>query len=142
MGMAGAFTSLGGDIASSIGINPRGSGHVPPQRHLDNPHAGLPALAQQRLGLGRQRLHARRHGNVGAVLNLYEGASSHVVKPASASPTTASPTSTTATASRRRAAHRTRYRSIADAFSRMMGQSGLFPIEGRALNYGYGDSYF
>ncbi|UKI18605.1 MAG: hypothetical protein L6V80_03900 [Bacteroidales bacterium] len=81
--------------------------------------------------------------NVGAVLNLYEGASSHVVSfsvgiaynrvadfnynygYSSSSAPSSSP-----------------YRSIADAFSRMMGQSRLFPSDTGSLNYGYGDAYF
>lgn len=142
MGMAGAFTSLGGDIAS-IGINPAGLGMY---RHNDI--SITPMLSFQRSqnsapDWGDNSLTRAAMSNVGAVLNLYEGASSHVVSfsvgiaynrvadfnynygYSSSSAPSSSP-----------------YRSIADAFSRMMGQSRLFPSDTGSLNYGYGDAYF
>lgn len=142
MGMAGAFTSLGGDIAS-IGINPAGLGMY---RHSDvsiTPMLSFQRSQNSAADWGDNAFTRAAMSNVGAVLNLYEDASSHVVSFSvgiaynrvadfnyrygfsSASDPSSAP-----------------YRSIADAFSRMMGQSGLFPSKEGALNYAYGDSYF
>ncbi|MCI5716837.1 MAG: long-chain fatty acid transporter [Alistipes sp.] len=142
MGMAGAFTSLGGDIAS-IGINPAGLGMY---RHNDI--SITPMLSFQRShnsasDWGDNAFTRAAMSNVGAVLNLYEGASSHVVSfSVGIAYNRVADLNYRYGFSSASGASNAPYRSIADAFSRMMGQSGLFPSKDGALNYGYGDSYF
>lgn len=142
MGMAGAFTSLGGDIAS-IGINPAGLGMY---RHNDI--SITPMLSFQRShnsasDWGDNAFTRAAMSNVGAVLNLYEGASSHVVSfSIGIAYNRVADLNYRYGFSSASGASNAPYRSIADAFSRMMGQSGLFPSKDGALNYGYGDSYF
>ena len=78
MGMAGAFTSLGGDIAS-IGINPAGLGMY---RHSDisiTPMLSFQRSRNSAADWGDNSFTRAAMSNVGAVMNLYEGASSHVV---------------------------------------------------------------
>ena len=142
MGMAGAFTSLGGDIAS-IGINPAGLGMY---RHNDisiTPMLGFQRSHNSASDWGDNAFTRAAMSNVGAVLNLYEGASSHVVSfSVGIAYNRVADLNYRYGFSSASGASNAPYRSIADAFSRMMGQSRLFPSDTGALNYGYGDSYF
>ena len=74
MGMAGAFTSLGGDIAS-IGINPAGLGMY---RHSDisiTPMLSFQRSRNSAADWGDNSFTRAAMSNVGAVMNLYEGVS-------------------------------------------------------------------
>ncbi len=144
MAMAGAFTSLGGDIAS-MGINPAGLGmyrsndiSISPMMGFNNASMGSDSSPYGDNSLSRFSL-----ANLGVVFNLYEGGKGSIVSlnigvgynrvadlnyntgftmksPASSSP----------------------YRSINDAFVRQLGQGGVFPDSNGALNYSYGDAYY
>lgn len=142
MGMAGAFTSLGGDIAS-IGINPAGLGMY---RHNDisiTPMLSIQRSQNSAPDWGDNSLTRAAMSNVGAVLNLYEGASSHVVSfSVGIAYNRVADLNYRYGFSSASGASNAPYRSIADAFSRMMGQSGLFPSKDGSLNYAYDYSYF
>ena len=142
MAMAGAFTSLGGDLAS-MGINPAGLGMYRSNDVSLSPMMGFNNASNSASAWGENSLSRFSVANLGVALNLYEGASSGI-------------TSLTLGFGYNRVADLNYnygytsesapsgapYRSIIDAFSRQMGQGGIFPDAGGALNYDYGAAYY
>lgn len=142
MAMAGAFTSLGGDIAS-MGINPAGLGMYRSNDISFSPMMGFQSADNSATAWGENEQSRFALSNLGVVFNLYENPSTRLVSVSmglgynrvadfnyrygftSQSGASSAP-----------------YRSIADAFSLMMGQSGLFPDNNGALNYDYRDAYY
>lgn len=141
--MAGAFTSLGGDI-SSMGINPAGLGMYRTNEFTLSPMMGFERSTSNAAPWGKNGRDRFSMSNVGFVFNVmesgrekglisvnfgvgynriadfnyrygYHSASEPSVKP---------------------------LRSIVDAFSLQMGASGIFPESSNGwLNYNYGDAY-
>ena len=142
MSMAGAFTSLGGDVAS-MGINPAGLGMYRSNDISFSPMMGFQSADNSATAWGENEQSRFALSNLGVVFNLYENPSTRLVSVSmglgynrvadfnyrygftSQSGASSAP-----------------YRSIADAFSLMMGQSGLFPDNNGALNYDYRDAYY
>lgn len=142
MGMAGALTSLGGDVAS-MGINPAGLGMY---RHNDvsiTPMLGFQNSVNSARDWGDNKQSRVAMSNIGAVLNAYEGSRGSLVSVSigigynrvadfnyrygftSESSPSGAP-----------------YRSINDAFVRQLGQGGIFPDRNGTLNYGYDMAYY
>lgn len=143
MAMAGAFTSLGGDVAS-MGINPAGLGMYRSNDLSFSPLMGFQSAENSAMAWGENNQSRFAVSNIGLVLNLYEDSDTNLLSMnfgfgynrvadfnyrygfSSQSGASSAP-----------------YRSIADAFSLMMGQSGLFPESFNApLNYDYRDAYY
>lgn len=143
MAMAGAFTSLGGDVAS-MGINPAGLGMYRSNDLSFSPLMGFQSAENRAMAWGENNQSRFAVSNIGLVLNLYEDSDTNLLSMnfgfgynrvadfnyrygfSSQSGASSAP-----------------YRSIADAFSLMMGQSGLFPESFNApLNYDYRDAYY
>ena len=142
MAMAGAFTSLGGDMAS-MGINPAGLGMYRSNDISFTPLVGVVNAENSAANWGENQQNRFAVGNLGAVLNLYESSSTGLVSvsfglgynriadlnyrygyTSQSSPSVAP------------------CRSIADAFALQMTQSGLIPDQTGALNYDYRDAYY
>ena len=142
MAMAGAFTSLGGDM-SSMGINPAGLGMYRSNDFSISPMMGFNNAQNSADHYGNNSLSRFSIANLGVVFNVYEGGNGSMVSfnlgvgynrvadlnynygYTSVSPASSSP-----------------YRSINDAFVRQLGQGGVFPDSNGALNYDYGDAYY
>ncbi|MBO5894000.1 MAG: hypothetical protein J6Q31_07050 [Alistipes sp.] len=143
MAMAGAFTSLGGDVAS-MGINPAGLGMYRSNDISFSPLMGFQNAENSAMSWGDNNQSRFAVSNLGVVLNLYENSKSKLVSVnfgfgynriadfnyrygfSSESGASSAP-----------------YRSIADAFSLMMNQSGLFPeTNDSALPYDFRDAYY
>lgn len=143
MAMAGAFTSLGGDI-SSMGINPAGLGMYRTSEFSITPMMGFQRSQNSAASWGKNHSNRFAMSNVGLVLNLFENSDTKLVSLNfgigynriadlnyrygyhSASEPSLAP-----------------LRSIADAFSLQMGYGGLYPEKPNGpLNYDYRDSYF
>lgn len=142
MAMAGAFTSLGGDIAS-MGINPAGLGMYRSNEVSFSPMMGFTNAQNSAENYGNNSLSRFSIANLGVVANVFEGGKGSLVSInlgigynrvadlnynygyTSQSPASSSP-----------------YRSINDAFVRQLGQGGIFPDSNDALNYDYGSSYY
>ena len=143
MAMAGAFTSLGGDI-SSMGINPAGLGMYRSNEISFSPLMGFQSAQNSAMSWGENKQNRFAVSNLGMVLNLYEDSNTNLLSMnfgfgynrvadfnyrygfSSESGVSTAP-----------------YRSIADAFSLMMGQSGLFPESFDApIDYDYRDAYY
>ena len=142
MAMAGAFTSLGGDMAS-MSINPAGLGMYRSNDISFTPLVGVVNAENSAANWGENQQNRFAVGNLGAVLNLYESSSTGLVSvsfglgynriadlnyrygyTSQSSPSVAP------------------CRSIADAFALQMTQSGLIPDQTGALNYDYRDAYY
>ena len=148
MAMAGAFTSLGGDYAS-VGINPAGLGMY---RH--NEFTMTPMMTFHSADTTSAMEGAQNYGensgsrfsiaNMGLVLNTFESSDERGLMTfniafgynriadlnyhygfSSLSGPSEYP-----------------YRSIADMYSRQLGQGGLFPGNNGSLGYDYGDAYY
>ena len=142
MSMAGAFTSLGADMAS-MGINPAGLGMYRSNDFSFSPLMGFQNAENNATAWGENKQSRFAVSNIGVVFNLYENSKTSLVSVSmglgynriadfnyrygftSQSGASSAP-----------------YRSIADAFSLMMGQSGLFPDNNGALNYDFRDAYY
>ena len=142
MAMAGAFTSLGGDLAS-MGINPAGLGMYRSNEISITPMMGFINAENSAQAHGENSLSRFSMANLGAVINLIEKGEGSLVSLnfgigynrvadlnynygyTSQSPASSFP-----------------YRSINDAFVRQLGQGGVFPDKDGALNYAYGDAYY
>lgn len=143
MAMAGAFTSLGGDVAA-MGINPAGLGMYRSNDISFSPLMGFQNADNSAMSWGDNKQSRFAVSNLGVVLNLYENSNSKLLSVnfgfgynrvadfnyrygfSSESGASSAP-----------------YRSIADAFSLMMGQSGLFPEKfNDPLPYDYRDAYY
>lgn len=142
MSMAGAFTSLGADMAS-MGINPAGLGMYRSNDFSFSPLMGFQNAENNATAWGENKQSRFAVGNIGVVFNLYENSKTRLVSVSmglgynriadfnyrygftSQSGASSAP-----------------YRSIADAFSLMMGQSGLMPDNNGGLNYDFRDAYY
>ncbi len=142
MSMAGAFTSLGADMAS-MGINPAGLGMYRSNDFSFSPLMGFQNAENNATSWGENKQSRFAVGNIGVVFNLYENSKTSLVSVSmglgynriadfnyrygftSQSGASSAP-----------------YRSIADAFSLMMGQSGLMPDNNGGLNYDFRDAYY
>ena len=142
MAMAGAFTSLGGDL-SAMGINPAGLAMYRHNEISISPMMGFQKADSDADTWGENQQSRFSLSNIGATFKLYEGSSGGVVSVnagvgynrvadfnyrygvSSVSGPSSSP-----------------YRSINDAFVRQLGQGGLFPDNDGALNYAFGDAYY
>lgn len=142
MSMAGAFTSLGADMAS-MGINPAGLGMYRSNDFSFSPLMGFQNAENNATSWGENKQSRFAVSNIGVVFNLYENSKTSLVSVSmglgynriadfnyrygftSQSGASSAP-----------------YRSIADAFSLMMGQSGLMPDNNGGLNYDFRDAYY
>lgn len=142
MSMAGAFTSLGADMAS-MGINPAGLGMYRSNDFSFSPLMGFQNAENNATSWGENKQSRFAVSNIGVVFNLYENSKTALVSVSmglgynriadfnyrygftSLSGASSAP-----------------YRSIADAFSLMMGQSGLMPDNNGGLNYDFRDAYY
>ena len=142
MSMAGAFTSLGADV-SSMGINPAGLGMYRSNDISLSPLMGFQSAENNATSWGENKQNRFAMSNIGVVFNLYENSETRLVSVSmglgynrvadfnycygftSESGPSSAP-----------------YRSIADAFSVMMGQSGLMPDNNGGLNYDFRDAYY
>ena len=142
MAMAGAFTSLGGDMAA-MGINPAGLGMYRSNDFSFTPLVGVVNAENSATDWGENQQNRFAVGNLGAVLNLYESSSTGLVSVSFG------------LGYNRVADLNYRYgytsqsrpsvapcRSIADAFALQMTQSGLIPDQTGGLNYDYRDAYY
>lgn len=142
MGMAGAFASLGGD-AASMGINPAGLGMYRHNEVTISPIMGFNNAVNSAADWGDNKQSRFALSNVGAVFNVYESGRTGLVSvsvgigynrvadlnyrygfTSESGPSNAP------------------YRSINDAFSRQLGQGGIFPDKNGNLNYGYDMAYY
>lgn len=142
MAMAGAFTSLGGDL-SSMGINPAGLAMFRHSEISISPMMGFQNSTNSAQDWGDNQQSRFAISNFSTTFKLYEGSSSNLVSLnvglgynrvadfnyrygySSLSAPSDSP-----------------YRSINDAFVRQLGQGGVFPDNDGALNYAFGDAYY
>lgn len=142
MSMAGAFTSLGGDVAS-MAINPAGLGMYRSNDISFSPLLSFQNSDNSAMEWGENGQSRFALSSLGVVFNLYENPKTRLVSVSlglgynrvadfnyrygysSESGPSSAP-----------------YRSIADAFSVMMGQSGLFPADNSSLNYDFRDAYY
>ena len=142
MAMAGAFTSLGGDL-SSMGINPAGLAMFRHNEISISPMMGSQNSTNSAQDWGDNQQSRFAISNFSTTFKLYEGSSSNLVSLnvglgynrvadfnyrygySSLSAPSDSP-----------------YRSINDAFVRQLGQGGVFPDNDGALNYAFGDAYY
>ena len=142
MAMAGAFTSLGGDLAS-MGINPAGLGMYRSNDISFSPMMGFQSAENSATSWGDNNYNRFAMSSLGVALNLYEDSNTRL-------------TSVTLGLGYNRVADfnyrygftsqsgasSAPYRSIADAFSLMMGESGLFPDQNGNLGYDWRDAYY
>ena len=142
MAMAGAFTSLGGDL-SSMGINPAGLAMFRHNEISISPMMGFQNSTNSAQDWGDNQQSRFAISNFSTTFKFYEGSSSNLVSLnvglgynrvadfnyrygySSLSAPSDSP-----------------YRSINDAFVRQLGQGGVFPDNDGALNYAFGDAYY
>lgn len=142
MAMAGAFTSLGGDLAS-MGINPAGLGMYRSNDISFSPMMGFQSAENSAMSWGENEYNRFAMGNLGLALNLYESSDTRLV-----SVTLGLGYNRVADFNYRygftsqSGASSAPYRSIADAFSLMMGESGLFPDQNGNLGYDWRDAYY
>lgn len=127
MGMAGAFTSLGADMAS-MSLNPAGLGMYRSNDFSFSPLMGFQSADNSAVNWGDNKQSRFAVSNLGIALNIYESSSTRLTS------------LTLGLGYNRIADFNYRYgfssksepsvaplRSIADVFALMMGQSGLFP---------------
>ena len=142
MAMAGAFTSLGGDLAS-MGINPAGLGMYRSNDISFSPMMGFQSAENSAASWGENEYNRFAMSNLGVALNLYESSDTRLV-----SVTLGLGYNRVADFNYRygftsqSGASSAPYRSIADAFSLMMGESGLFPDQNGNLGYDWRDAYY
>ena len=140
MAMAGAFTSLGGDIAA-MGINPAGLGMYRSNDVSITPMLSFTSASNNAESWGSNSRNRFAMGNVGAVINLTEGNGSLLSINLGVGYNRVADFNYSYGYTSQSAPSLSPYRSIVDAFSRQMGQGGVFP-EGGALNYDYSTAYY
>lgn len=142
MAMAGAFTSLGGDL-SSMGINPAG---LAMYRHNEislSPMMGFQSSTNSAEDWGDNQRSRFALSNIGATFKLYEGSRSNLVSlNAGIGYNRVADFNYRYGYSSLSAPSDSPYRSINDAFVRQLGQGGVFPDKDGALNYAFGDAYY
>lgn len=137
MSMAGAFTSLGADL-SAMGINPAGLGMYRSNDISFSPMISFNRSVNSAKNWGENDMTRFSPANLGVAFQIAENSSGSLV-----SATFAIGYNRVADLNYRYGySSQGPYRSIADAFVRMMGQSGLFPDAEGALNYDFRDSYY
>ena len=148
MGLAGAFTSLGGDVAAMT-LNPAGLGMYRTNELTFTPMLNFHSAANSAASVTSDFKHWGKNngtrfglGNIGIVFNAYEAADTDIVSinfgigysriadlNYDYGYTSVSEPSTRP------------LRSIVDAFSLQLGSGGVFPnTPGGSLNYDYGDA--
>lgn len=142
MAMAGAFTSLGGDV-SSMALNPAGLGMYRTNDFSITPMMSFQKAKNSAADWGENSRSRFSMGSLGLVFNIYEGSGSGLVSlnfgfgynriadlnyrygyHSMSTPSTAP------------------LRSITDAFSLQMGSARLFPSGDGSMNYDFSDAYF
>ena len=141
MSMAGAFTSLGGDL-SSMGINPAGLGMYRSNEVSITPMMGFQRADNSAADWGKNTNNRFAMSNFGVAFNLYEGSGSLVSVNMALGYNRVADLNYTYGYSSMSAPSSFPYRSINDAFVRQMGQGGVFPDSNGALNYDYSDAYY
>ncbi len=142
MSMSGAFASLGGDVAA-MGINPAGLGMYRHDEVSVTPMIGFQSSVNSAPSWGDNKQSRAAMSNIGVVLNVYESSRTSLVSLSIGAgynrvadfnyrygfTSESGPSSAP-------------YRSINDAFSRQLGQGGIFPDNNGSLNYGYNTAYY
>lgn len=141
MSMAGAFASLGGDLAS-MGINPAGLGMYRSNEVSLSPMMGFNNASNSAADWGENSLSRFSIGSLGAAINLYEGSGSLVSVTLGLGYNRVADFNYNYGYASESAPSSYPYRSIVDAFSRQLGQGGVFPDSSGALNYDYSDAYY
>ncbi len=141
MAMAGAFTSLGGDL-SSMGINPAGLGMYRSNEVSITPMMGFQTAKNSATDWGENSLNRFAMSNLGVAFNLYEGSGSVVSVNMALGYNRVADLNYNYGYTSVSAPSSMPYRSINDAFVRQLGQGGVFPDSNGSLNYDYGDAYF
>ena len=141
MAMAGAFTSLGGDL-SAMGINPAGLGMYRSGEVSISPMMGFQSAKNSAADWGENSMSRFSMANLGVVFNLYEGSGSLVSVNLALGYNRVADLNYNYGYSSVSAPSAMPYRSINDAFVRQLGQGGVFPDSADALNYAYGDAYY
>lgn len=141
MAMAGAFTSLGGDI-SSMGINPAGLGMYRSNEVTISPMMGFQSAKNSADSWGENSLSRFSIANLGIVFNLYEGSGGLVSLNMALGYNRVADLNYNYGYASISAPSSMPYRSINDAFVRQLGQGGVFPDSSDVLNYEYGDAYY
>ena len=142
MAMAGAFTSLGGDV-SAMALNPAGLGMYRTNDFSITPMISFQNAKNSAANWGDNARSRFSMGSVGLLLNVFEGSDAGLISLNfgfgynriadlnyrygfhSASAPSTSP-----------------LRSITDVFSMQLGSAGLFPSGEGKLNYDFRDAYF
>ena len=143
MSMAGAFTSLGGDVAS-MSINPAGLGmyrsgdlSFSPMMAFNN------ATTDGSDAWGENSMSRFSIANFGAVFNLYESSRGSLVSfNVGLGYNRVADLNYNYGFTSQSAPSTNPYRSINDAFVRQLGQGGVFPAADGSLDYSFGDSYY
>ena len=145
MAMAGAFTSLGGDMAS-MGINPAGLGMYRSNDISISPMMGFinaDSADNSTSNWGDNSLSRFSMANLGVVFNIYEGGSGSIVSfNLGLGYNRVADLNYNYGYTSQSAASGNPYRSINDAFVRQLGQGGIFPTSDGSLDYNFGDSYY
>lgn len=140
MSMAGAFTSLGGDL-SSMGINPAGLAMYRSNEVSFSPIMGFQSAKNSAAAWGENSRSRFAMSNFGVAFNLYEGSGSVVNVQMALGYNRVADFNYNVGYSSESAPSAMPYRSINDAFVRQLGQGGVFP-DSDGLNYAYGDAYY
>ena len=140
MSMAGAFTSLGGDLAS-MGINPAGLGMYRSNEVSITPMMGFQRADNSAADWGENSRNRFAMSNFGVAFNLHEGSGSVVSVQMALGYNRVADFNYSYGYSSMSAPSSFPYRSINDAFVRQLGQGGVFPGSD-GLNYAYGDAYY
>ena len=141
MAMAGAFTSLGGDL-SSMGINPAGLGMYRSNEISLSPMLGFVNAENSADSWGENSMSRFSMSNLGVVFNVHEGSGSVVSINLAVGYNRVADLNHNYSYTSLSGPSSMPYRSINDAFVRQLGQGGIFPDEQGMMNYDYGDSYF
>ena len=140
MSMAGAFTSLGGDL-SSMGINPAGLAMYRSNEVSFSPIMGFQSAKNSAASWGENSRSRFAMSNFGVAFNLYEGSGPVVNVQMALGYNRVADLNYNVGYSSVSAPSAMPYRSINDAFVRQLGQGGVFPGSD-GLNYDYGDAYY
>ena len=141
MAMAGAFTSLGGDL-SAMGINPAGLGMYRSNEISLSPMLGFQKADNSAADWGENSMSRFSMANLGVVFNVHEGSGSVVSVNLAIGYNRVAALNYNVGYSAVSGPSSFPYRSINDAFVRQLGQGGIFPDAEGMMNYDYGDSYF
>ena len=141
MAMAGAFTSLGGDL-SAMGINPAGLGMFRSNEVSISPMMGFQKADNSAAAWGENSLSRFSVANFSALANVHEGSGAVVSVNLAVGYNRVADLNYNYGYSSVSGPSSFPYRSINDAFVRQLGQGGIFPDADGMMNYDYGDSYY